>query len=86
MWLDPNNPESFPAGMLDALALRGAAGLEHTHRDWGESIQVRLRRQMQTDALQPLDGGGSNEALAGVEAFPSEVIDEAMQFLRLQVR
>ncbi|KAF5388203.1 hypothetical protein D9615_000228 [Tricholomella constricta] len=85
LWLNPNISDSFPAGLLEALTLRGAAGLPHEYH--GEPIQVRLRRQMQADALRPVDDSeGTTKDSALVEMFPSEVIEEAIQFLRLQAQ
>ncbi|KAG6833746.1 hypothetical protein H0H87_001178 [Tephrocybe sp. NHM501043] len=85
LWLNPNNEDTFPEGLMDALALRGATGLPHEYH--GEPIQVRLRKQMQADALRPLDDSPlavKNSSLA--ETFPEEVIEEAIQFLRLQAQ
>ncbi|KAG6890908.1 hypothetical protein C0995_000865 [Termitomyces sp. Mi166 len=84
LWLNPNNPDSFPEGLVDALALRGATELSHDYH--GEPIQVRLRKQMQADALRSLD----DELLTPksstlIDSFTPEVIEEAVQFLRLQV-
>jgi hypothetical protein len=60
LWLDPINPDSFPAGLLDAVAASTAAAATATTPAWsgkGEerSIEERLREQMRVDALQPLD-------------------------------
>jgi hypothetical protein len=49
-----------------------------------ETIQVRLRRQMQEDTLEPLDG--SETKVVSLETFHPEVVEESIQFLRLQVR
>ncbi|KAG6880288.1 hypothetical protein C0992_000065 [Termitomyces sp. T32_za158] len=84
LWLNPINPDSFPEGLVDALALRGAAGLPHDYH--GESVQVRLRKQMQADALRPIDDAPiSPKSSTIIDSFPAEVIEEAAQFLRLQV-
>ncbi|KAG6837940.1 hypothetical protein H0H93_008334 [Arthromyces matolae] len=85
LWLDPNNPESFPEGLLDALALHGATNIPRFYDN--EPIQVRLRKQMQADALQPLDGESlATKSSTVIESFPPEVIEEATQFLRLQAQ
>jgi hypothetical protein len=62
LWLDPINPDTFPAGLLDAVAASTAAAgaaagaTTPAWSDKGEerSIEERLREQMRTDALQPL--------------------------------
>ncbi|KAG5648662.1 hypothetical protein DXG03_000008 [Asterophora parasitica] len=85
LWLNPNNPNSFPPGLLDALTMHGATGLPREYH--GEPIQVRLRQQMQADALRPLDDTeDSAKDSALFETFSSEVIEEAIQFLRLQAQ
>lgn len=69
---------------MDALALRGATGLPHEYH--GESVQVRLRKQMQADALRPVDEAPlSPKSCTLIDSFPAELIEEAVQFLRLQV-
>ncbi|RDB22480.1 Uncharacterized protein C6F6.19 [Hypsizygus marmoreus] len=86
LWLNPNNPDTFPPGLLDALTLRDVPNLPHEQQ--GEPVQVRLRRQMKADALQPLEvseGTTLKEAIS-LEIFSSEVVDEAIQFLRLQAQ
>ncbi|KAG6832963.1 hypothetical protein H0H92_004847 [Tricholoma furcatifolium] len=88
LWLNPNRPESFPEGLLAALALRGATGLPRENKE--EPIQVRLRKQMQADALRPLDEDDAstvtkNSALLA-DSFSTEVVEEAIQFLRLQAQ
>jgi hypothetical protein len=63
LWLDPINPDTFPVGLLDALAASTAAAAAASTAAtpaWsgkGEerSIEERLREQMHADALQPLD-------------------------------
>ena len=54
------------------------------HESQGETIQARLRRQMQEDTLEPLDG--SETRVVTLETFSPEVVEESVQFLRLQVR
>ncbi|GLB33627.1 putative DUF4187 containing protein [Lyophyllum shimeji] len=83
LWLNPNNPDSFPAGLLDALAIHGAPRLPHENHD--EPIEVRLRKQMQADALRPFEDSETKD-VAIVETFPPEILEEAIQFLRLQAQ
>lgn len=85
LWLNPNSPDSFPAGLLDVLTLRGLPRLFYERQ--GEPIQVRLRKQMQTDALQPLDSSEAKQTdMVLLETYSAEVVEEAIQFLRLQVQ
>lgn len=64
LWLDPINPDTFPPGLLDAVATSTAAAAAAAatspvawSSDKGEerSVEERLREQMRADALQPLD-------------------------------
>jgi len=64
------------------------------NQDPTEAIQSRVRRQMQADALQPLRTEeeeeeeklvGVSEPLVLVDQFGTELLEEATQFLRLQV-
>lgn len=76
-----NSPTSFPAGLADALTLRGHPKI--FHESPGETIQARLRRQMQEDALESLSDSETKAIF--LETFSSEVVEESIQFLRLQV-
>lgn len=93
LWLNPNNRDTFPPGLLEALALHG--NILVTPERQGDSVQSRLRKQMQIDALQPinddadLDDGRAEvmkSSLAAEDQYPPELLEEATQFLRLQVR
>lgn len=94
LWLDPRNPETFPSGLIDALELHTAlaiSGSDEERERHGDSLKARLRRQMQADSLRPLDFGDDDDpstttALSKAESqFSQEVLEEAAQFLRLQV-
>jgi hypothetical protein len=90
LWLDPTNPDSFPAGFEEAVlveektmnasgsAWRGEGSLEE---------MLRLRAQMRADALEPLDDDRDLPRDADFEGglWSPEMIDEAAQFLRLNV-
>ncbi|KAG1892654.1 hypothetical protein F4604DRAFT_1672625 [Suillus subluteus] len=90
--LDPNNPDSIPNGLVDALSthtlqvspLRSASG--------DVSHAARLRAQMVADALLPVtsldedEDADDSETPTTVEQFPQEVIEEAVYFLRLGPR
>ena len=95
LWLDPENPESFPEGLLDALD--DPAVVVAIERQRGDhSIEGRLKAKMQTDALRPLessldDADDTTDAAADKTALRSspyseEELQEVTQFLRLGVR
>ncbi|KAN0139967.1 protein of unknown function (DUF4187) domain containing protein [Lactarius tabidus] len=79
-WLNPTNPESFPPGLMEALA-------ETVAPLWrGEiSMEERLRRQIQADMLVPLGDDGNLPKHADPKSAPwaPETIEEAAQFLCL---
>jgi len=79
-WLDPENPESFPPGLLEALeqslstspsGVPDPGPSDITISGWGvepdAGTAARLKTQMQADALQPLNTGsvGSDEGEDG---------------------
>jgi len=86
LWLDPINPDTFPAGLWDAVVSTAAAPAW----DGGDerSTEARLREQMKADALEPLeddDDAPKNADLNGELHLPPKMIEEAAQFLRLNV-
>jgi len=99
LWLDPTNPDTFPAGLVDAVVVvettgqgdaRGGGGKE---RSTTTSTEERLRAQMRADALEPLDDDENLPILRAAAdsneppslSLPPERIEEAAQFLRLNV-
>ncbi|KAI9448275.1 hypothetical protein H4582DRAFT_2107627 [Lactarius indigo] len=80
-WLNPTNPESFPAGLMEALS-------ETVAPAWrGDGpIEERLRAQIQADMLVPLDDDGDLPKDADPKSGPwaPETIEEATQFLCLK--
>jgi hypothetical protein len=95
--LDPINPDTFPAGLWDAVASTTAAAATAADPAWrGRSTEEQLREQMRADALQPLDPD-DDDADAGASCspkntdfnseshLPPRMIEEAAQFLRLNV-
>lgn len=93
LWLNPNNPDTFPPGLIDALTIHGDTSVMPERQ--GDSMQDRLRKQMQADALQPINDDGDLVGVEGVKVQPSilaedhysvELLEEAAHFLRLQVR
>ena len=95
LWLNPGNNNSFPPGVIEALMLHNN-GVMPFEEDPTETVQSRMRKQMQAHALQPLgnenedDGPGSAEDSSVppefVDHFTPELLEETTQFLRLQVR
>jgi hypothetical protein len=87
LWLNPNNSNTFPQGLMDALYNTG--DLPSIANDTEESVQSRLRKQMQADSLQPIDDEepttNKNSLIPTEDQYDSEVLEEAKQFLRLQV-
>lgn len=85
LWLNPQNPDTFPEGLIDALAEHPLA-LSKQDSNHG-TIQSRLRAQMQADALRPLDSALDEDtpgvSLTAKSIFTPETIDEATHFLRL---
>ncbi|KAF8974397.1 hypothetical protein BDZ97DRAFT_1773347 [Flammula alnicola] len=93
LWLNPNNHDTFPPGLIDALTLH--SNLVVIPERQGDSIQNRLRKQMHADALQPINDdadltkGSAEKMKSSVPAedqFPLELLEEATQFLRLQAQ
>ena len=108
LWLNPQNENTFPPGLIDALTLHSdlLLGVIKPLRQGDPTFPAgpdgrvtseaqRLRLQMQADALQPLlnvdedDDDGSakarSSAVSGVDHYTPEILEEATQFLRLQV-
>lgn len=90
LWLNPNNADTFPDGLLDALDdPELAASVQRTRA--GDSIEGRLRKQMHTDALRPLSSaledaeGKEDTTTLAKTPYNEEELQEAMQFLRLGV-
>ncbi|KII95345.1 hypothetical protein PLICRDRAFT_121060 [Plicaturopsis crispa FD-325 SS-3] len=92
LWLNPKDTGSFPEGLVDALseqnyhALLVASELQRARDD----VQARLRRQMQEDALQPLDDLDEPPAIpipsVSEDKFSAETVAEVAQFLRLNAQ
>ncbi|KAJ6516048.1 hypothetical protein C8R45DRAFT_1049510 [Mycena sanguinolenta] len=93
LWLNPNNQDSFPAGLLDALNIRTTVEIspplsKQRDRDSTVGIEARLRRQMAADSLQPLgapldDDNIKASVLPTSNEFSSEILEESTHFLRL---
>ncbi len=90
LWLNPNNPETFPEGFLDELDDPELV-LSLQKRQPDGSIEGRLKARMQADALQPLPSLEDDTPTASKKAerrpisYSEEDVKEAVQFLRLNV-
>lgn len=93
LWLNPESPERFPEGLLDALD-DPVLATALQQRQAGHSLEGRLRAKIQADALRPLkstledvdDDGGLEKAGLRRSPYSEEELQEAVQFLRLGVR
>ena len=90
MWLNPNNPNTFPQGLIDALSAHDTSNLALIANDAGESVQSRLRKQMQADSLQPIHDdeeltANKKSLIPAEDQYGPEILEEATHFLRLQV-
>lgn len=92
LWLNPNNSNTFPPGLVEALTLHSNISVIPERQ--GDSVQSRLRKQMQSDALMPINEDADLEdertdnmksSLSGEDQYPSDLLEEVAQFLRLQV-
>ncbi len=73
---------------MDALELHTTLSLPIASKHNIASVESRLRQQMQSDALQPLDDvtDQDQKAVAADPEFSPETLEESAQYLRLQVR
>ena len=97
LWLNPGNNNTFPPGLIEATTLHNN-GVIPFEEGATETVQTRMRKQMQADALQPLKNEDEEEGSSGkattlakrdssvpLEVFPLDLLEEIAQFLRLQV-
>ncbi|KAF8639632.1 hypothetical protein AX17_000897 [Amanita inopinata Kibby_2008] len=91
LWLDPNNVETFPVGLLETVMLHSTVPLSLPAQTQ-QPMQDQLRRQMQQDKLQPLSAedltglsSPEKEQIPAGDQYSPELIDEIAQFLRLGV-
>ncbi|PPQ72345.1 hypothetical protein CVT24_002061 [Panaeolus cyanescens] len=99
LWLNPNNVNTFPSGLIDALTLHSNAPVVQEKGE--ETVQARLKKQMQADALLPVDtdsigeesnagngfaGRKPSSTVAAEDEYSSDLLEEAAQFLRLQAQ
>jgi len=74
------------------LAIHAGSTISVVDSNLTDTIQSRLRKQMQAEALQPISNNVEDDAeppssvIPPVDQFSDEFLEEAVQFLRLQVR
>ncbi|THH33774.1 hypothetical protein EUX98_g412 [Antrodiella citrinella] len=92
--LNPENPDTFPEGLIDVLGGEVLSTRLDQLRSHG-SIEGRLRAKMQADALQPLkpsselDDDDDSEALrphGSKVPYSEEDLEECTAFLRLSAK
>lgn len=72
---------------MDALQIHSTVALPLLSDNNNASVETRLRRQMQSDALHPLrEDADDTEVLSADPEFATDVLEEVAQFVRLQVR
>jgi len=101
LWLNPSNPNSFPPGLIDALTLHSNVAILPENQGDNIQTRLRRQMQadaLQPISGNDEDDGEASEGLSaktqsssvGVvqaeDQFSSEILEEATQFLRLQVR
>jgi len=90
LWLNPNNPEAFPPGLIDALDdPEVLANLKQQHFD--HSIEGRMRQKLKADALNPLDDDlddpdATSSSRDHLNEYSEEDLQEVTQFLRLPAK
>ena len=85
--LNPNDLSSFPEGLLDTLHENATPPLQ-VGPSKDQSIEDRLRQQMQADRLQAINSEDEDALPSGkaIHAYSMDTIQEASQLLRLNVR
>ncbi|EEB89775.1 hypothetical protein MPER_12095 [Moniliophthora perniciosa FA553] len=85
LWLNPGNTDSFPSGLLHALAARTTLEMPSSSvRHPTDSIEARLRREMEADALSHDNDEPTSTVVE--DEYSQNTLEEAAQFLRLQAR
>lgn len=90
LWLNPGNDNTFPPGLIEAVTLHNDGAMPFEEDPTTETVQSRLRKQMQADALRSEDEGTATRRDSSVppvlmDHFPPDLLEEITQFLRLQV-
>ncbi|KAL1743306.1 hypothetical protein HDZ31DRAFT_83492 [Schizophyllum fasciatum] len=85
LWLDPEDRDTFPAGLVEALEQHTSFTMplpRDPRRD--DDIEGRLRRQIHADRLRPLNAEDEDAAKAApLPEYEQATLEEACQFLRL---
>ncbi|CCM01693.1 uncharacterized protein FIBRA_03757 [Fibroporia radiculosa] len=92
LWLNPDNVDSFPEGLIDALDDPSLIAALLRQRA-GDGIEGQMRSRMRADALHPLKTSLNDDDLPATDtekpdlsslAYSEEEIEEAAQFLQLK--
>jgi len=93
LWLNPQEPDAFPAGLLDALKEHPLMPTLHLYEHrvrsrFGESASIssRLKTQMKADALHALSDGEVDHDAVAAASFSEDTLEETVQFLRLNAQ
>ncbi|KAF4602243.1 hypothetical protein EYR40_005448 [Pleurotus pulmonarius] len=87
LWLNPNDPSSFPEGLLEALALHTSYDPRVISRGNDTSIESILRQQMRADSLSAVtedNADARRKDVAPEKKYSRDILEEAAQYLRLQ--
>jgi len=94
LWLNPNDADSIPNGLTDALS-EFTQLISPVSILWRSNEITRLRNQMRADALLPVPDDENDDALienlmelttTQHADFSSEIVEETTYFLRLGPR
>lgn len=89
LWLNLGNPNTFPHGLMETLALHTTLDIHSNHQEQhldDSNLKTRLQKQMKSDALRPISDELDSEPIVDdIPEFSHDTLEEAEQFLRLQV-
>ncbi|KAE9410269.1 RNA-binding domain-containing protein [Gymnopus androsaceus JB14] len=88
LWLNLGNPNTFPHGLTETLALHTTLDIHSNHQEQhldDSNLKTRLQKQMKSDALRPISDELDSEPIVDdIPEFSQDTLQEAEQFLRLQ--
>ncbi|KIK65449.1 hypothetical protein GYMLUDRAFT_70560 [Collybiopsis luxurians FD-317 M1] len=86
LWLNPGNPNTFPPGLVELLALHTTLDIHFDQEHQDDSLRTRLKKQMESDALVPISSDDADVETVANNEFSQDTLEEIEQFLRLQAR